>query len=210
MGEGLVGEGLVSEIPVHIVDDDESIRDSLAWLLASRGLQARSYASGEAFLAAFTPQLRGVIVLDMRMEGMSGLEVLDVLSERRASNPIVMLTGHADVPIAVAALKKGAMDFLEKPFNDNQLVDRIQALIAIEAVRFLRDCGAARLAERRATLSEREREVMLRMLAGKLNKQIAGELDIAIRTVEVHRARVLEKMGVRNAVELAALLARRE
>lgn len=196
----------MSDTPIHIVDDDESIRDSLSWLLASRGLAASCYASGEAFLAAFTPALRGVVVLDVRMEGMSGLEVLDALVARGARNPIVMLTGHADVPLAVSALKKGAADFLEKPFNDNQLVDRLQELMALEIARFSQAASAARVAERRASLSEREREVMALMLAGKLNKQIAGDLDIAIRTVEVHRARVLEKMGVRNAVELAAML----
>lgn len=199
----------MSEIPIHIVDDDESIRDSLAWLLASRGLTCVAYPSGEAFLAAYSPALRGVVVLDVRMEGMSGLEVLDALQALRAGNPIVMLTGHADVPLAVSALKKGAADFLEKPFNDNQLVDRLQELLEIETARFTLAASAARVAERRALLSEREREVMALMLAGKLNKQIAGELDIAIRTVEVHRARVLEKMGVRNAVELAALLGAR-
>lgn len=196
----------MSGIPVHIVDDDESIRDSLAWLLASRGLDAQTYDSGEAFLASFSPDLRGVVILDMRMEGMSGLEVLDALRERGARNPIVMLTGHGDVPIAVAALKKGASDFVEKPFNDNQLVDRLQELLEQEATDFLRHVGVTKIAERRASLSDREREVMALMVAGKLNKQIAGDLDIAIRTVEVHRARVLEKMGVRNAVELAALL----
>lgn len=196
----------MSMAPIHIVDDDDSIRDSLAWLLASRGLQAQTYASGEAFLDAYSAGLRGVIVLDMRMEGMSGLEVLDALVDRQARNPIVFLTGHADVPIAVAALKKGAADFLEKPFNDNILVDRLIELLEREAQQFERDSGAARLAERRASLSDREREVMALMVAGKLNKQIAAELDIAIRTVEVHRSRVLEKMGVRNAVELTALL----
>lgn len=196
----------MSDIPIHIIDDDESIRDSLSWLLASRGLSARCYDSGEAFLEVFSADLRGVIVLDMRMEGMSGLEVLDELRARNARNPIVMLTGHGDVPIAVGALKKGASDFLEKPFNDNQLVDIFQELLEQEAALFSRASDAAKVAERRATLSDREREVMALMVAGKLNKQIAGELDIAIRTVEVHRARVLEKMGVRNAVELAALL----
>lgn len=192
--------------PIHIVDDDESIRDSLSWLIASRGLNTLTYDSGEAFLEALTPGIRGVIVLDMRMEGMSGLEVLDALVARHVRNPIVFLTGHADVPIAVEALKKGAADFLEKPFNDNQLVDRLLQLLEQEAVQFTRDAGAARLAERRALLSDREREVMALMVAGKLNKQMAAELDIAIRTVEVHRSRVLEKMGVRNAVELTALL----
>jgi two-component system, LuxR family, response regulator DctR len=206
MSEG----GGASAILVHIVDDDESIRDSLTWLLASRGLAARSYASGEAFLETWSPELRGVILLDVRMGGMSGLEVLDVLVARGARQPVAMLSGHGDVPLAVSALKKGASDFMEKPFNDNQLVDRLQELLVQEGEIFLRSAGDSALAARRALLSEREREVMTLMISGKLNKQIAGELNIAIRTVEVHRARVLEKMGVRNAVELAALLSTKD
>lgn len=200
----------MSEIPVHIVDDDESIRDSLSWLLGSRGLKTCCYPSGEAFLDAWTPAMRGVILLDVRMEGMSGLEVLDVLVERGAHQPVAMLSGHGDVPLAVNALKKGASDFMEKPFNDNQLVDRLQELLALEEALVARNIGHSALAARRALLSEREREVMTLMVAGKLNKQIAGELNIAIRTVEVHRARVLEKMGVRNAVELAALISAKD
>jgi two-component system response regulator DctR len=200
----------MSEIPVHIVDDDESIRDSLTWLLASRGLKALSYPSGEAFMEAWSPDLRGVILLDVRMEGMSGLEVLDALVARGARQPVAMLSGHGDVPLAVNALKKGAFDFMEKPFNDNQLVDRLQELLEQEAQIFTRNEGHTALAARRALLSEREREVMALMVVGKLNKQIAGDLNIAIRTVEVHRARVLEKMGVRNAVELAALVSAKE
>jgi two-component system, LuxR family, response regulator DctR len=196
----------MSAVPIHIVDDDESIRDSLAWLLRSRGIEAVSYASGEAFLEAYTPALRGVIVLDIRMGGISGLEVLDALAAQGARQPIVMLSGHGDVPIAVGALKKGAVDFFEKPFNDNQMVDRLIELLALEEARHASAASLSLVEERRAQLSERERAVMALMISGKLNKQIAGELGIAIRTVEVHRARVLEKMGVRNAVELAALL----
>lgn len=193
---------------VQIVDDEEAIRDSLAWLLMSRGIPSRVYASGEAFLEAWSPNLRGIIILDIRMEGLSGIEVLDRLISQGARQPIVILSGHGDVPAAVAALKTGAVDFLEKPFNDNQMVDRVIELLAIEAERFAsrKSHGATR--ERLASLSDREREVMELMIKGRLNKQIAGDLGIAMRTVEVHRARILEKMGVRNGIELGALLGR--
>jgi two-component system, LuxR family, response regulator DctR len=193
---------------VHIVDDEEAVRDSMGWLLQSRGIDSLGYASGEAFLQAYRPDLDGVVILDIRMDGLSGLEVLDRLMESGATQPIIMLSGHADVPAAVAALKKGAVDFFEKPFSDNQMVDRILELHAMSLAR--RSERTARLAveTRIASLSEREMEVMERMIAGRLNKQIAGDLGIAMRTVEVHRARILEKMGVRNAVELAAVLSR--
>ena len=196
--------------PIHIVDDEEAIRDSLAWLLASRGITSRLYASGEAFLASWHPEMRGVVILDIRMGGISGLEVLDRLIEQGAKQPIVILSGHGDVPVAVGALKKGAVDFLEKPFNDNQMVDRVIEWQALEAERFARFARDDAFRERLAQLSEREREVMELMIRGRLNKQIAGDLGIAMRTVEVHRARVLDKMGVRNAVELAALLGKPE
>ena len=193
---------------VHIVDDEDAIRDSLGWLLKSRGIISVGYASGEAFLEAYTPEMRGIIILDIRMGGMSGIEVLDRLVARGAQQPIVILSGHGDVPVAVAALKVGAVDFLEKPFNDNQLVDRIIELQALEAVRFATRESRGAMQERLASLSEREREVMELMIRGRLNKQIAGDLGIAMRTVEVHRARILEKIGVRNGIELAALLGR--
>lgn len=196
------------EIHVHIVDDEEAIRDSLIWLFASRGIKAASYASGEDFLEAHAAGLRGVIVLDLRLGGISGIEVLDRLVAIGAEQPVIMLSGHGDVPLAVAALKRGAMDFLEKPFNDNQLVDRIVELLAVEETRQAARETRLALKDRLATLSDREREVMERMIRGRLNKQIAADLGIAMRTVEVHRARILEKMGVRNGIELAALMAR--
>lgn len=193
---------------VHLVDDEEAIRDSLAWLLKSRGIASVGYASGEAFLEAWRPEMRGIIILDIRMQGLSGLEVLDRLVARAAPQPIVILSGHGDVPAAVSALKNGAVDFLEKPFNDNQMVDRVIELLALEATRHAARLSLGAVQDRLASLSEREREVMELMIKGRLNKQIAGDLGIAMRTVEVHRARVLDKMGVRNGIELTALLVR--
>ncbi len=190
----------------HIVDDDAAIRDALVWLLRSRDVPARAWESGEAFLAGVSDAARGCVVLDVRMDGMSGFEVHDRLLARGCRIPVIFLTGHGDVPLAVAALKKGAFDFVEKPFNDNQLVDRVnEAMRADEALRQELEVEAG-VSARLALLTPREREVMERVLAGEYNKAIADTLDIAVRTVEVHRARIFEKMGVRSAVELARLL----
>jgi two-component system response regulator DctR len=197
----------VSEPTVLIVDDDDAIRDALAWLLRSRGVRARSWPSAEAFLQDHTDEMRGCLVLDVRMEGMSGVELFDRLLARDSKLPVIFLTGHGDVPLAVAALKKGAFDFVEKPFNDNDLVDRIVAAVRHDEAVHQQLESEATVAARLADLTPRERQVMERVLAGDYNKTIADALGIAVRTVEVHRARIFEKMGVRSAVELAQLLA---
>jgi len=191
---------------VHVVDDDAAIRDSLCWLLRSRGLAAQHWDSGESFLAGFAADAARCIVLDVRMEGQSGVEVFDELVARGCTVPVIFLTGHGDVPLAVSALKNGAFDFVEKPFNDNQLVDRIIEAMRLCEVRLQERTASAELAERLAQLTARERQVMERILAGEFNKQIADALDIAIRTVEVHRSRIFEKLGVRSAVELAGVV----
>lgn len=193
--------------PAHIVDDDAAIRDAIAWLLRSRGVESRTWDSAESFLAAFDAGLSGCLVLDVRMPGMSGPELYDRLLALGCRMPVIFLTGHGDVPQAVAALKKGAFDFIEKPFNDNELADCVIAALAQERQRLSADSVSNDVDQRLAQLTAREHEVMDRILAGKLNKMIADELDIAMRTVEVHRSRVFEKMGVRSAVELAQLLA---
>jgi two-component system, LuxR family, response regulator DctR len=193
---------------VHIIDDEETIRDALAFLFSSRGVEAVTWASGEQFLAAYPLEDCACIILDVRMTGLSGPEVFERLRAEGCAAPVIFLTGHADVPIAVEALKLGAFDFVEKPFNDNQLVDRTLEAIADHDTRTIEAAARRDLASRLATLSSREAEVMKLMLQGQLNKQIADSLGIAMRTVEVHRGRVLTKLGVRNAVELAALAAR--
>lgn len=190
----------------YIVDDDEAIRDALTWLFKSRSVASRAWHSAEAFLADWRDELRGCLVLDIRMAGMSGLELFDLLIERGSQLPVIFLSGHGDIPLAVAAVKKGAFDFVEKPFNDNELVDRVIRALAFDASRRERRVGQATLDARMALLTPREREVMERILDGKYNKVIADELNIAMRTVEVHRARIFEKMEVRSAVELARLL----
>lgn len=190
----------------HLVDDDDAMRDALAWLLRSRGVDSRVWDSAEAFLADYSPAMTGCLVLDIRMRAMTGLELFDRLREQGCRMPVIFLTGHGDVPQAVQALKNGAFDFLEKPFDDNQLADRVIEALARDA-----ECRASNKADddreaRLCSLTVREREVMERILAGKLNKVIADELNISMRTVEVHRAHIFEKMGVKSAVELARRL----
>lgn len=191
---------------VHIVDDDEAIRDSLSWLFRSRGVGVVTWPSGEAFLKNWSPDLQGCILLDMRMGGMSGLEVFDKLISLHARQPVIFLTGHGDIPLAVECLKQGAADFLEKPFNDNNLVDRVLDALNKAKERAASDRQRDELRRKRAQLSPRENEVLSMILQGLLNKQIADRLDITVRTVEVHRANILEKMNARNAVELARLI----
>jgi two-component system response regulator DctR len=192
---------------LHIVDDEDVIRDSLAWLAQSRGIEACGYASAQAFLdqAGASFDANGdCVLLDVRMPDLNGVAVFDQLSGRGLTGrlPVIFLTGHGDVPMAVDTLKRGAFDFFEKPFNDNQLMDRVE-----EALAQSRQAGVgAAVQSRLASLSAREREVLDLILAGKLNKVIADKLGISMRTVEVHRAHIFDKMQVKAAVELAGLL----
>ena len=190
----------------HLVDDDEAIRDALAWLLKSRGLPCTTYDSAETFLKCWTPSLTGCVILDMRMPGMSGLDCFDALRERGSSLPVIFLTGHGDVPLAVATLKKGAFDFFEKPFNDNDLVTRVSEALAHDTNQRAASATQDSVKARLATLTTRERQIMELVLQGKFNKVIADELNISMRTVEVHRANLFDKMQVKTAVELANLL----
>lgn len=197
---------------VFIVDDDASVRDALAWLLRSRRLLSEPFESADAFDAllegGFSPREPSCLLLDVRMPGMSGLALFDRLAARGLLPliPVIFLTGHADVPTAVDAVKRGAFDFCEKPFSDNALVDRVEAALAQSA----RALGAlqekASLKARLNELTERERDVIRLVVEGLPNKLIADQLDISVRTVEVHRARVFDKMGAKSAVELANLL----
>lgn len=194
---------------VHLVDDDEAIRDALGWLLQSRNLDCLTYPSAESFLEAWTPELPGCLLLDIRMNGMSGLELFDRLLERGNRLPVIFLTGHGDVPMAVSSLKKGAFDFVEKPFEDNELVNRVLEAMAHDRSQRESLASSDSLNGRLMRLTSRERQVMELILAGKFNKVIADELQISMRTVEVHRANLFEKMGVRTAVELSQLMSGR-
>jgi two-component system response regulator DctR len=195
---------------VYLVDDDPVVRDALSFLLGSRGVGVLTFDGGLALLAhldGLSAPPRGVCLLDVRMEPMSGLQLHEALIERGLRNPVLFLSGHGDIPMVVEALKRGAFDFLEKPYSDNTLVDRIEQALAVEAAMQVQDAKAQERQARLDSLSEREREIMQRVAAGKLNKVIADELHVAVRTVEVHRARVFAKLGVKSAAELAGWLA---
>ncbi len=199
---------------VYIVDDDASVRDALAWLLRSRHLYSEVFDSAEACLqrlappGAAHPAVSSCLLLDVRMPGLSGLALFDALVARglTAAMPVIFLTGHADVPTAVDAVKRGAFDFCEKPFSDNALVDRIEQARAqsVQVLAARRETDS--LQQRLAALTGRERDVMRRVADGLPNKLIADQLDISVRTVEVHRARVFEKLNVKSAVELVNML----
>ncbi len=199
---------------VYIVDDDVSVRDALAWLLRSRRLQSQTFESAEAFEAMLARPGAGLgrqpacLMLDVRMPGLSGLALFDRLLGRDlvARLPVIFLTGHADVPTAVDAVKRGAFDFCEKPFSDNALVDRIEQALAQSAAVLESSGEREHLQALLDELTERERDVMRLVVEGLPNKLIADQLDISVRTVEVRRARVFDKMEVRSAVELANLL----
>jgi two-component system response regulator DctR len=200
---------------VYIVDDEDVVRDALAWLLRSRRLLSEGFPSAEAFEAAAEqraearagdwPEAPACVLLDVRMPGLSGLALFERLIERGwlASLPVIFLTGHGDVPTAVAAVKRGAFDFVEKPFSNNALVDRVEQALLASAQALTQRRRHHNVAQRLADLTERERDVMQRVVTGRPNKLIADELNISVRTVEVHRARIFEKMGVKSAVELA-------
>jgi two-component system response regulator DctR len=196
----------MSDAIAHIVDDDAAVRDALQWLLRSRGVASHAWDSADGFLAAAGRDLCGCLLLDVRMPGMSGIELFDRLRAIDCRLPVIFLTGHGDVPMAVQALKDGAFDFVEKPYDDNALVDKVVGAMALDAKRSAREESVNSVRNRLAQLTQREQEVMQQILAGKLNKVIADELGIAMRTVEVHRSHIFEKMEVRSAVELSQML----
>ncbi len=195
---------------VFIVDDEEAIRNGLKWLFESCGMSADTFASGESFLDAYRPELSGCLLLDVRMPGMTGLELFERLQQRGSMLPVIFLTGHGDIPMAVEAIHKGATDFIEKPASDNLLVQRVATCLRKDEEQRRQMAATETFRVRLNTLTSRELEVMHLILAGRLNKNIADELGISMRTVEVHRARVLEKTGVNSAVELAQALAAHE
>jgi two-component system, LuxR family, response regulator DctR len=201
---------------VYLVDDEDVVRDALGWLLRTRRLLSEGFASAEAFEAMLDtlparepwPDAPSCLLLDVRMPGTSGLALFERLIARGVIDalPVIFLTGHGDVPTAVAAVKRGAFDFVEKPFSDNALVDRIEQALQLSARAIERRRDRERVRRSLAELTERERDVMQLVIEGRPNKLIADALNISVRTVEVHRARVFEKMDVKSAVELANLL----
>jgi two-component system, LuxR family, response regulator FixJ len=198
---------LKDKIPtVIVVDDDDAVRTSLRLLLKSVGLPVETHGSAQEFLAAFDADQPGCLVLDIRMPGMSGLELQAKLAEEHAIVPIVFITGHGDVPMAVEAMQHGAVDFIQKPFRDQDLIDRINQ--ALDKDKANRDSLQERdaILRRMAQLTPREREVLDLVTVGKANKVIAGDLDVSQRTVEIHRARVMEKMGATSLAHLVRMV----
>jgi FixJ family two-component response regulator len=193
---------------VYIVDDDVAVRQSLALLVRSVGLQAASFESGTAFLAAFTPEMSGCLVVDIRMPGLSGLDLQQALRERNCQLPIVFVTGHADVSMAVRAMRAGAIDFIEKPFRDQELLDRINQALALNQAWRTAQTEIAEIRALLASLTPREHEVMARIVQGQANKVIALDLGLSERTVEIHRAKVMTKTGAHSLAELVSLVAK--
>jgi FixJ family two-component response regulator len=188
---------------IHVVEDEPDVRDALAMLVRSVGYRAQTYPNADEFLARYRPEHAGCLLADVRMPGMSGLELQERLSREDPALPAIIMTGHGDVPMAVRAMKAGAFDFIEKPFNDQVLLDRLAEAIA-QARRSGDTAAGRRLAAARyAQLTPREREVMTGIVAGRLNKLIADDLGLSVRTVEIHRAHIMEKM---QASSLSALV----
>lgn len=193
---------------VYLVDDDRGIRDSLRWLAESVGLKLVAFASAQEFLDAYPVDSPGCLLLDVRMPGMSGLELQEKLKSDGLEIPVIILTGHADVPMAVRAMKSGAIDFIEKPFSDQLLLDQINLALEKDAKRRAKKTEHAELIKRVESLSPRERTVMLGVVAGKSNKAIASELGLSQKTVEVHRANVMAKVRASSVAELVQIAVR--
>ena len=193
---------------IYVVDDDDAIRDSLRFLLKSVGLGSETYESAADFLESFDPADHGCLVADIRMPGMSGLELQAELNRRHIEIPIIFITGHGDVPMAVNAMKAGAADFIQKPFRDQDLIDRIHKALQADKERSSSRREEMSIRKRLETLTPRETEVMEKVVQGCANKVIALDLGVSQRTVELHRARVMHKMGVRALADLVRLVGR--
>ena len=191
---------------IYVVDDDEGVRNSLRFLLKSVGLVTRTLASAREFLETYKPGQPGCVVLDVRMPGMSGLELQQQLNVRGAIIPVIFITGHGDIPMAVEAMQHGAFDFLQKPFRDQDLIDRIQRALERDARNRATLAQHDRIRERFDSLTPREREVLTLMASGKPNKVMAADLGVSQRTVEIHRARVMEKTGATSLAQLVRMV----
>ncbi len=187
---------------VYIVDDDEAVRDSLRWLLEANGYQVVAFDSAEKFLENYNPNTISVLIADVRMPGMSGLELQETLVARKATIPVVFITGHGDVPMAVSTMKKGAVDFLEKPFNEADLREIIARMLEQAVSNASEQQARKNHEELIGRLTAREQQVLERIVAGRLNKQIADDLNISIKTVEAHRANIMEKLEVTTVADL--------
>jgi FixJ family two-component response regulator len=187
---------------VYVVDDDEAVRDSLQWLLEGKDYRVKCFDSAESFLSRFDPLEVACLIVDIRMEGMSGLDLQDRLLERHSPLPLSFITGHGDVPLAVATMKKGAADFVEKPFQEDALVSLVEKMLERARIDFATQKQSASRSALLARLTARERQVLERIVAGRLNKQIADDLSISIKTVEAHRSNIMEKLNVSTVADL--------
>ncbi|MBL0144080.1 MAG: response regulator transcription factor [Betaproteobacteria bacterium] len=190
------------EPTVYVIDDDESIRELLTWLMKRNDIRSEAFPNAKSFLKAYRPDAPGCLILDLFMPGMSGLDLQQYLNEAGIEMPVIFLSGRADVPKAVLAVKSGAIDFIEKPFDYRQIVELVRECIRRDAATRAGREEARSRAERVALLSQREREVLERVIAGKVNRIIAEEMEISIKTVEAHRARIMEKLAVNSVAEL--------
>lgn len=191
---------------IYIIEDDEAVRDSLSLMLDSVGHKVKEFATADAFLSNYTPNLSGCIVLDIRMPGMDGMELQTRLNALNSILPIIFVTGHGDVPMAVEAMQRGAMDFVQKPYREQELLGKISAALKLDEENRQSLQQKQAIAEHIASLTPREREVMDGMVAGKANKVIAYDLDISQRTVEIHRARVMEKLNAKSLAHLVRMV----
>ena len=187
---------------VYVVDDDEAVRDSVQWLLEGKDFRVRCFESAESFLSRYDPREIACLVVDIRMGGMSGIELQDRLIERKSPLPIVFITGHGDVPMAVDTMKKGALDFIQKPFKEDELVALVERMLERAKEVFADSQHAASRDALLAKLTSREAQVLERIVAGRLNKQIADDLGISIKTVEAHRANIMEKLNANTVADL--------
>jgi len=187
---------------VYVVDDDEAVRDSLQWLLEGKDYRVRCFESAESFLSRYDAREVACLIVDIRMGGMTGLELQSRLIEAHSPLPIVFITGHGDVPMAVDTMKKGAMDFIQKPFNEDQLLALVERMLDQAKDSFAEHQSAASRGVLMARLTLREAQVLERIVAGRLNKQIADDLGISIKTVEAHRANIMEKLNANTVADL--------
>lgn len=187
---------------VYVVDDDEAVRDSLQWLLEGKDYRVRCYESAEAFLSRYDPREVACLIADIRMGGMNGMELQARLIERQSPLPIMFITGHGDVPMAVESMKNGAMDFIQKPFQEAQLLDLVERMLDRAREAFISSQQSASREALLAKLTGRESQVLERIVAGRLNKQIADDLGISIKTVEAHRANIMEKLSANTVADL--------
>lgn len=194
-----------NDATVFIVDDDQAMAESLSWMIESVGFKTKTFTNAQSFIDSYTPNQAGCLILDVRMPEISGPELQERLNQKHIQLPIIFISGHGDIPLAVRVMKAGAIDFLAKPFNDQVLLEVINKAIRIDKENREKKLQSVEIAERVAQLTPREHQIMCHIVAGKLNKVISGELDISLKTVEAHRANIMKKLQVKSLPELVRI-----